>query len=300
MLRLKQLLYVCCLALVGMMPWSVLAIGQVTDPIVIDDALRGEEFQEEVIIMNTQDKDIQAGLSAEGQIAEWAKFYNIDDPKTPVDSVSLAAGARLNMYVRFAIPQDVANGQYTGMIGVSEKPATTEGQTETGSTLTQRIDREVTINVSDQEKINITASVIPAGYDLKAGDPLKIRVIYDNQSNISVAPQIDFKIKNGDEVVYNVIFPFPENTDKIKPLAQYEIPELEVATDKLSAGKYLVEMNILQNGQTVTNNDFDLNITAGLSSLSVSIFVIIAIVVVAAGVIISRRRIGRGQLSDKE
>lgn len=297
MLRLKQLVYAALLALLGITPMSALAIGQVTDPIVINDALRGEEFQEEMIIINTESRDITISLSADGDIANWASFYKTDDLTTPVESVDLTAEERLNLIVVFTIPEDVENGEYTGIIGVSEKVEADDSQ-ETVSTLTQRIDREATINVSDNENVELILSVIPESYDLKAGDPLIMRVIYDNQGNISVKPQIDFKIKNieTEEVVYNVIFPYPEEADRVKPATQHEIPQFEVATDDLAAGKYFVQMDALHNGENIATTDFNITIESGMGLQALGIMVVIVVAIILV-VVVSKRNHRRGGVS---
>jgi len=291
MRQLKRLTHACCLVLFLALPLAVGALGQTTDPIVIDNALRGEDFQEELIIINTEDKNITVEIKAEGQVADWAKFYKPDDLQNPISEANLAASEKLNLFVRFSIPQDVANGDYTGVIAALQKPGA-EATGENASVLTQRIDREVTIKVSDQENVSLVVSVIPASYDVKIGDPLKIKLLYDNQGNISLAPQVDLKIKkiNTEEVVFNVIYPYPEGEEKVRPSAQKEISNIEVATDKLEAGKYTAELTFLHNGQTVSQESFNFSTQSAALNTTTIIIIVVVVVIVAALSLIRRQK----------
>ena len=44
---------VIILAIIALTPFKTIGIGQTTDPIVIENALRGNEYQETMIIINT-------------------------------------------------------------------------------------------------------------------------------------------------------------------------------------------------------------------------------------------------------
>ena len=52
------------------------------------------------------------------------------------------------------------------------------------------------------------------------------------------------------DVAYNVIFPFPENIEPIKPLSRYEIPVIEIPTTALDDGKYSAKIEFLHNGKS--------------------------------------------------
>ena len=85
---------------------SVLAISQVTEPIIIKDILRNSEVIDTLVLFNSEDKKISYKLKGEGEIAGWINFYEIDDInlENPITEVQLNAQSRLDAIVKFKIP----------------------------------------------------------------------------------------------------------------------------------------------------------------------------------------------------
>ena len=149
----------------------------------------------------------------------------------------------IELIVKFSVPSSAANGEHNGVISVSQSDAQKDFKNESGSSVTQKIDREVKIIVNTEEKIYFNVSIIPETYDLSLGEPLKIRIIYDNQGNMEISPTIHIKLQNDDKTYYSAIFPYPENTPAVKPRAQYEIKTLEIPTTGYPRGKYIVSLD---------------------------------------------------------
>lgn len=208
------------------------------------------------MIVNTQKEKIIAGFSANGTIAGWAKFYLTNDLKNPITEAALVATGTLNVAVIFTVPKDTPNGTYTGSLSVTQKAKDEKLAEGKSVAIAQKIDRQVTITVSDKEIIDVRASIIPEKYDMARGEALKIRVLYDNQGNISVTPQVQLKIKKDGQTVYSAIFPYPENQEAVKPLSQREIPAIEVPTTGFADGKYMAEIVIAQGTQKVLEKSF--------------------------------------------
>lgn len=250
-------------ALLLSLPAAAFAIGQITEPIVVDNALRGQSYESTVTVVNTEKTDTDISLSADGDIKDWVKFYQKSTDENTIDSISLKAGEKKDLVARFTVPDSAANNAYKGVISVSGKPGeyTSNGK-DSGSSVTQKIDREVTINVSDQEIVKFDASIIPESYDIARGDPLKIRVQYDNRSNIDIKPQISIKLQNGDNTAYNAIFPYPDNIAAVKPGSIFEIPQLEIPTSNLATGKYKVILKISEGDKFSLDKDFTFSIGA--------------------------------------
>ena len=237
------------LILVFFAPLSAKAIGLVTSPIEIKNALKGKVYQDEMIIVNS-DKTIEdLEFVAEGAIAPWTKFYNPGDLTAATTTQTISPSGRINMVVQFSVPISTPNGTYKGSVGVIKKAGSKTVKNESVASMKQQIDREVTITVLDKEVINFNVSVIPKSYGLNPGEPLSIRFIYDNQSNVSIKPQIQIKIKKDDATVHNAIYPFPETVEPILPGSMIEIPKIEIPTTNLTNGKYLVEVDFLINGE---------------------------------------------------
>lgn len=238
------------------LPIIVFAIGQVTESIIIENALRGSEFQEMLNIINTQGEEIEVGLSTEGEISGWAKFYNSNDLKNPIENIQMSANERTDIVVIFTVPKETPNGRYEGFVSVTQKPKTSDAKQGSSVSIAQKIDREVEITVSGKEIISVKTSIIPEKYDLTKNEPLKIRVIYDNQGNISITPELQIKIKKESQVVYSAIYPYLETEPAIRPSSIYEVPGFEIPTTGWSEGKYLAEIAIFQAGQKVSENSF--------------------------------------------
>lgn len=273
-------------------PLMASAIGQTTDPIVIDNALRGGEFQKTMIVVNNDNENVEVKLSAEGQIAGWTKFYLPSDLKNPIQEFSLEKDVQANIVVVFTVPKDTANGDYTGFVGAGRKiGASTASKDESSVSVEQKINRDVTIKVTDKEVVKLLVSVIPEKYDVKSGENLSVRFIYDNQSNVAMSPQIQFRIKQNDKTVYNAIFPYPDGEDLVRPLAQHEIPALKIPTSGLASGRYIAEMDFFHNGKSVATQDFKFTVGSGsvlgaFEISSIGYWIIAPIVLVIAAILL--------------
>ncbi len=251
----KILSGIFALALI-IIPSGSQAIGQLTSPIVIKDALRGLSYEEQLTIVNTEKTRVKLNLSAEGAIKDWTQFFFPNDLETPINDFELVGGQSIQITALFIIPDSVANGEYEGIVSVS-KAASTEGkENESTAAVTQKIDRDVKIIIDDNEVINFDASIIPDSYDLPSGQVLKIRIIYDNRGNTSIAPQVKLNVMTGDEINNSIIFPYPENTAAVKPHTIYEIKTLEIPTSGLTNGKHLLTLDFYNNDSLSLQKDF--------------------------------------------
>ncbi|MBU4512412.1 hypothetical protein KKD19_04215 [Patescibacteria group bacterium] len=265
---------------------NVSAIGIISNPIDIKNALRNETFQETLKLFNSEETETYYQLIAEGDIVDWVTFYEVNDLDNPVTKVLAPVQAYYDVAVMLKIPEDAANGEYTGKLTVILTPGEAEGE-KASAAVRQRVSREVYITVTDHEDIKLDVSVIPHTYDLTKDENLTIRLIYDNQGNVSLKPQIDFKISNADgKTVYNAIFPYPDEEPAVKPLARYEIPAIEIPTNNLEADYYRAELDFLVSDEIITQEDFKFSIVtdnwlALLGYKQLAIIVLILTVIVA-------------------
>ncbi len=305
MKKLIFVLSVFSLLSIMALPLNVQAIGQMTQPIDIKDALRGQKYQSELIIVNTDKKEVKVDLTAEGQVKDWTKFYQRTDLKNAITSATATAGATLNIIAEFTVATTTANGVYTGAVSVTTKPDTATQKDQSYASIAQKIDREVTITVSDKENINLQVSVIPNKYDFASNEAMKIRFIYDNQSNINLSPQIQFKITQNDKTFYNAIFPYPENDTPVTALSQHEIPTLEIPTSGLGNGKYVAQISFLHNGKSISEKQFGFSVgmfsgfggwvkgikITSLTNNWLQIILVLAGLAVVAGAIVFKKKI---------
>lgn len=253
---------------------SVSAIGIIANSIVVENAIRGEEIQGTLKVFNSSKKESSFNLTAEGDVKDWASFYLPKDLDNPITQVTIASKAYSpEMVVVFKIPEDAPNEEYTGELVVISAPKEQDGEEGTNAAVLQKVTKKVSIAVTDNEIIDLRASVILKNHDLEKDESLRVRIIYDNQGNISMSPQVQFRIKKdeGGQSVYNVIHPYPENERLVKPLAIHEIPTIQIPTNGFEDGKYVVEVNFLYNGEVILkdNSSFTIKSSSEDNALNV-------------------------------
>lgn len=234
-------------------PKTVFGIGQVTKPIVIDNALRGQEVTAKLSFINSKDTELIYGLMAEGEIAEWTTFFTIDDLNftNPITEIKINPAITQNAIVKFTVPNDQPNGTYIGKVYIFEV-AKTEGKAEkTKINVGQRIGRSVSIAVSEKEVIKLESLIIPLTYTVKNGEPLQIKFIHNNLGNIAVKPSYQIRVTKESKEIFNAIFPYPESEKAVKPLERKTMPLVEWQTTGLEDGNYMIEIKVLLNNEDV-------------------------------------------------
>jgi len=256
---------------------NVLAIGQMTQPIIKENVLRGQEVTDILILSNPDSKDEACRLAGEGVIADWASFYKIDDQnlENPITEVLIPAESGLRVFVKFSVPQDAPNGEYTGEVVLYNIPGQGEEVVDDNVSvkITQRIGREVMIGVTDQEIVEFRTSIIPLKYGLAQNEPLKIKAIYDNKGNVSIKPEVQLKVTQFDtgKIVHNAIYPYPENEDAVRVFSSKIFETLiEWQTTGQEKGAYKAEIDVLLNNKVYQQEDFSFSIGAASSVLGAS------------------------------
>ncbi|MFA5131129.1 MAG: hypothetical protein WC467_01765 [Patescibacteria group bacterium] len=252
--------FIYLLLIFGFYPFTSSAIGQITSPINISDALPSESYEEELMIIGERTASSSIALSASGEVSDWITFYKPENLNLAINSIQLAAGESAKVIAKIMIPANASLGKHSGIVSVALGTGKNEINNQSGAYVTQKIDRDVNINVSSEEKINFNVSIIPETYDLALGEPLNIRIIYDNQGNTNIAPDIHLKMQNGDQVVYSVIFPYPDNTPETKPGSQFEIKSLQIPSTGLERGKYTVNLDFYNNSTLSLQKDFSFSL----------------------------------------
>ncbi|MCK5413345.1 MAG: hypothetical protein KAI57_03115 [Candidatus Pacebacteria bacterium] len=250
---------------------TAFGIGQMTESIVIENARQGESFEEILYIFNTDPVENKFKLSAEGNIEGWVKFYDKANPEIFVEEIIILENSRHDIVAKFEIPNGTPNGQYDGAIGVEIIALDEDVEEKVLTSVGQKIDREVHITVTDDEEINLQTSIIPEKYNLRKDEPLNIRFIYDNQSNIKVNPQIQLKLKKDGKIVHNAIYPYPEELKSVNSFSMKEITPLQIQTTGLKDGKYLAEITIIVNDEIKYDDHFSFTIGGVIVNISNSL-----------------------------
>ena len=260
MKKVLSLIAILISTLVFSYPSAVLGIGQMTEPIIIENAQQGEVFEKTIYLLNTEKTEAIFKVTAENNIAGWVKFYDPKNPKEAIQEITIPENSRYSLIAKFSIPDGTPNGKYSGVISVATSPKDEESKEKVSTSVSQKVSREVSITVVDKEEINLKTSIIPKTYNLKTGEPLSIRIIYDNQSNIKVRPQIQLKLKKNGRIKHNAIYPYPEELESVNSFSMKEITPLEIQTTGLEDGKYLAEMVTIVDEENKYNDHFSFTI----------------------------------------
>ena len=290
------------------LPLSAFGIGQMTEPIVFEDVLRNSEVTETLILYGSEYEESVYELKAEGEVADWASFYNIDDVnlENPITEISIPAKSSVEALVKFTIPYDTQNKEYTGEVALISVPTGNQEIGEMAITVFQRIGRDVSITVTDKQTIKLDATIIPLIYGMGKDDPLIIKVIYNNQGNVSVEPTIQLKItqiSTGNVVQSAVIYSYPTDANPVRPFERKVFENLiEWPTDGKDNGRYLAELKVLLNDEVVKETNFRFQVgfdwsalfasiaVIGNGSLTLAWFIIGTILLEIAGILIVVRR----------
>lgn len=247
---------------------NVSAIAQVVEPILIEDALRGGEYEKMVAVFNTGEKEVEVNLTVVGDIKGWASFFTLEDSKISIKSIIIPPKSNKEAIVKFLIPQDAPNKIYFGKIVVSTSPEKSDGKGASAA-LIQEVPRKVSIKVTDEEVIDCEVNILPQSFFLEINEPFKTNVTYHNQSNVKIKPLIQQKIIKGEEIIFNVIYPYPEDKEGIKPGYSETVP-IEWQTAGLEAGEYQAEISILLGEKIIKQKKFDFSIGAEVKVLGVA------------------------------
>lgn len=277
-IKFPKVILLTIIASILVLPQIAFGIAMVTQPIVFKDVLRGSEVIDTLTLINSEDKTVTYQLKAEGGIADWTSFYNIEDRKleNPIEEIQIPAKSKARVRVKFSIPEDVPNGTYTGEVAIYTAPGSTEGKMSVSVNL--RIPRKVSISVTDKEILDFETTIIPLTYGMRKNDPLRIKVIYNNQGNVYIKPDIQLKIiqlSTGNVVQSPVIYPYPEGEDPVKPFERKVLDNLiEWPTAGQKNGSYKAEIKVLLDGKVVKEDEFTFTLGFDWSKFFASIAVI--------------------------
>lgn len=241
------------------LPSFAMAIGQASSPIIIENAVRGQEYEDVLTLFNSSDEEEHFSLSAEGEIAEWLTFYKLDDATNPIKELDIAANSRLQAKVRISVPQSAPMGRQAGLIVFALLNKSKDGKT-ISNPVTQQVSREVTVNVNDQGILSAEAFVSLKKNVIAQNEPLEVAVAYYNSGSVSAKPQISLAIFKNDISVEDIIYPYPKDKKAIMPTQTEKIPILWQSAGQ-GAGKYRAEIGVVLGDKIIKEDSFAFQIT---------------------------------------
>src|SRR3989338_9923059 len=298
--RIHKIFFIGALFLLLIPISRALAIGQMTQPIVINNAIKGQVIIEKLKLFGESKEDKEYSLIAEGDIKNWVQFYAIGDRANPIKSINIPKGKNIDVEAFITVSPSAANGVYTGTLSIVSSAGKDESTEGSNVMIGQKIAREVKITVTDKELIDLEVGIIPVSYQIDSGSPLKIRFQYYNKGNIDIKPEVRVQFKDIDQtkVLLTSVFPYPDGEEAIKPLERKEIPTIEVPTN-FPEGRYWAFVSIWEKGESRFDNEFRFQIGGGKvlgdgfaeNSSNIILIVLIVIVIVAvAGYVFMKKR----------
>ena len=168
---------------------AAIGIGISPASITIEDAFKGGAYERTITVFNSGDETGTFGLTAEGECADWISFYKEDEPDIPLTEITIPGKDKAKVLVKFDIPEDIANADYTSTIYAHSVPgemAPTEGA---AAMAVIRIPSEVLIQVTGTQILKGTVKSITT-MDIEIDYPLKIKVEFQNKGNVIAKPKI--------------------------------------------------------------------------------------------------------------
>src|SRR3989344_4170199 len=261
--RVKNIV-ITVLAGILILPSFAFAIGQMTQPIVVKNAAKGQVIIETLKLYGEALTDKEFSLIAEGDIKDWVKFYALGDRETPITSINIPKGKNADIDAVITVSSSAANGTYAGTLSLVSSAPKSENTNDSGVSIGQKVGRAVTITVTDKEIIAMEVGVIPVSYQINSQSPLAIRFQYYNKGNIDIKPEVRVQFKDIDQtkVLLTSVFPYPESEAAIKPLERKEIPTVEVPMS-FSDGRYWAFVSIWEQGEQRFESKFRFQIGGG-------------------------------------
>ena len=192
---IKIVVMIIAFLILSLCPTANATIGLGVSPasITISDAFKGGSYERTITVFNSGDETGTFGLTAEGECAGWISFYNETNPDIPLTEITIPGKDNAKVLVKFDIPEDIANADYTSTIyaqSTPEEEATTEGAV---AHAVIRIPLELLIEVTGTQILKGTVKSITTA-DTEIDYPLKIKVEFQNEGNVVAKPKIDVGI----------------------------------------------------------------------------------------------------------
>lgn len=231
-----------------------IGLGIAPASMTISDALKGGSYERMISVFNTGDEAGTFRLTTEGECSEWISFYAEVDQGTELEEVTIPAGDKAKILVRFQIPEDIANGDYTTTIYAQTIP---KAKTDTEGAAAQaviRIPSKITIGVTGTQILSGTVKSITIS-DTEINNPLKIKVFFQNEGNVVAKPKIAVEITKDREIVDSFI----HDKTGIKPDSEGMITVLRNMTG-LKDGDYIAKVTVTLGDEVLTTKDLSFKI----------------------------------------
>lgn len=247
-------------------PLSVLAIGQIATPIVIDDAVSGQTYESQLTLISNSSKDQMYRLTATGDIADWAKFYSINNSNDPITEIEIPANSNINATIRFEIPEMMPIGTYEGS-AVLAMLADGSGEQKSGVVVSQQISRNVTIKITGQQEASSFVVIRAQKSQIPQGEPMTFTVLCNNTGNVLIKPIIEVEVFKNNETIDDIIYPYDKEKRGIIP-NQTETLDAVWQSGNREQGNYVASIKVYLDDELSQETRFPFEITNKINNLA--------------------------------
>jgi len=235
-------------------PTSIaLSVGVGPSYIEILHASKGKEYERMILVSNAGKNDVNFSLIAVGDIKNWTSFYRYDNATTPIHNVTVKRNGSEKIIVKFDIPDNVANDNYTGTIYV--EPLSPETSNQSGHTsVALRLPVNVLIEViGTQYLAGVVKSITTR--DIEVNQPLVIRILFENTGDVFAKPMIQVGIKKDKIFIEN----FTYSSDRIEVGLEKYIYATWSNTSRIP-GEYIANVTVLLDGKILAEKNLSFKI----------------------------------------
>lgn len=215
-------------------------LGISSNRVVIEDALRGSEYERMITIFNVTGKPLTVSLGASGDAASWVSFHEMADPYRPIESITLVSD-QASFLLKIRVPQDAPNGEHRAAVLLQ---CGADG-------------RSVVLGVEADLTVTVTGTQILAGEvrgistrDVETGYPQRTKVQFRNTGNVVAIPQINVEITKDGAFIATVTS--AEAEVRIESL---ETIEVEWDTTGTEPGDYVAHVSVSLDGEVIATKE---------------------------------------------
>ncbi|CAD6492622.1 MAG: hypothetical protein EMLJLAPB_00331 [Candidatus Argoarchaeum ethanivorans] len=217
---------------------ATIGIGISPASIIISDTFKGGSYERTITVFNSGDETGTFGLTAEGECAEWISFCKEDEPDIPLTEITIPGKDKAKVLVKFDIPKDIANADYTTTVYAHSIPKEEAPEGGAVAHAVVRIPLEVLIQVTGTQILKGTVKSITTA-DIEIDYPLKIKVEFKNEGNVVAKPKIAVAITKGGKLVDS----FVHDETGIKPDCEDTVTVLWNTTEQ-GTGDYTTDVAV--------------------------------------------------------
>ncbi|MDI9394359.1 MAG: hypothetical protein QM426_02610 [Euryarchaeota archaeon] len=251
---MKKITALLVLLTVVVQPVLAIGIGISPSEIKINNGLKGAEYEKSLFIFNTGQEQANFSLSANGDISDWVSFYKSGNLSSNITSISIPKKDKVSLVVVFRVPNDAANGKYSGTLDVKSVPSQNAAE---GS------QSHMIVGASSYAMINVTGDQILQGEvtgitieDTEVNYPLKTNILFKNTGNVVASPRIESHFFRGDEEVGSLV----DDSTGIKPTAVNEKIVTEWDTHGQVPENYTSNVVVSLDGQILKSDNISFTI----------------------------------------